>query len=81
MEKKYGLVKNPLKGIALISEFMETEIIPSLTVNNEIQLSHDEARDNNPFKLKPQFIVPTIISFGDDEPDLWKEQSLKYVNI
>ena len=70
---------NPLKGLALIGGIFETEIVPSLTVNNEIQLSQKEARDNNPFKLKPKFIVPAIISFGDDEPELWKEQSIKYM--
>ena len=52
--KKYGLMKNPLKGVALISGIYETEIIPSLTVNKEIQLSHEEASNNNPFKLEPK---------------------------
>ena len=77
--KKYGFAANPLKGVALISGIYETEIIPSLTVNNEIQLSYEEASNNNPFKLEPKFIIPTIISFGDDEPELWKAQSIKYM--
>ena len=77
--KKYGFAANPLKGVALINGIYETEIVPSLTVNNEIQLSYEEASNNNPFKLEPKFIIPTIISFGDDEPDLWKAQSIKYM--
>ena len=32
---------------------------------------YEEASKNNPFKLEPKFIIPTIISFGDDEPELW----------
>ena len=39
-----------------------------------------EATKNNPFKHKPLLKVGTIISYGENEPSLWIEQSYKYMN-
>ena len=78
--KKYGLSKNYIKGVALISGIYDTEIVTNLSINKEIGLSHKEAIKNNPFKHKPLLKVPTIISYGENEPSLWIEQSYKYMN-
>ena len=78
--EKLGLNKNYIKGIALISGIYDTEIVTGLDVNREIGLSIKEARKNNPLKLKPIFKVPTILSYGKNEPSLWIEQSYKYMH-
>ncbi|RPH03246.1 MAG: alpha/beta hydrolase [Alphaproteobacteria bacterium TMED93] len=78
--KKYGLNDKYFKGIALISGIFDTEIVTNLNVNKEIGLSLEEAIKNNLFKLKPLYVVPTIISYGKNEPTLWKEQSYNYMN-
>ncbi len=77
--KSYGLEEGFIKGIALVSGIFDTEIVTNLKVNKEIGLTYKEAKKNNPFNQKPKFIVPTIISYGANEPSLWKDQSLKYM--
>ena len=79
--KKYGVDNSFLKGVALISGIYETELVLNLNINKEIGLSLAEAKKNNPFRLTPKLIVPTIISYGENEPNLWKKQSINYLNF
>tara|TARA_Y100001970_G_C14250065_1_gene871157 strand:+ start:2847 stop:3755 length:909 start_codon:yes stop_codon:yes gene_type:complete len=79
--KKYGINKNFLKGVVLISGIYDTEIVVKLNINKEIGLSIKEARNNNPLRKKPKLITPAIISYGGKEPIKWKEQSTNYMNF
>ncbi len=77
--ESYGLNKQVIKGLALISGIYETKLVVKLEINKEIGLTNTEAENNNPFNIIPKTLIPTIISYGNDEPRLWIEQSKKYI--
>ena len=79
--EKYGLYNNFLKGIVLVSGIYETEKVLDLSINKEIRLTKEEAIKNNPLRKIPKIIIPTIISYGEKEPRLWKKQSINYMNF
>ena len=79
--KKYGLNNAFLKGIALVSGIYETERVLDLDINKEIRLTKEEAKKNDPHRMIPKIIIPTIISYGEKEPELWKKQSIDYMSF
>ena len=76
--EKYNLPYNLFKGAALVSGIYDLEIVRKLTVNDDVKLNAIDAKNLTTINKLPYYKMPIIISYGEDEPLGWKDQSIKY---
>ena len=76
--RKYNLPYNLFKGAALVSGIYDLEIVRKLTVNDDVKLNAIDAKNLTTINKLPFYKIPIIISYGEDEPLGWKDQSIKY---
>ena len=79
--EKYNLPYNLIKGAALVSGIYDLEIVRKLTVNDDIKLNAIDAKNLTTINKLPYYMMPIIISYGEDEPLGWKDQSIKYEEL
>ena len=79
--EKYNLPYNLFKGAALVSGIYNLEIVRKLSVNDDIKLNAIDAKKITTINRLPYYKMPIIISYGEDEPLGWKDQSKKYEKL
>ena len=79
--EKYSLPYNLFKGAALVSGIYDLEIVRKLSVNADIKLNAIDAKKLTTINTLPHYKMPIIISYGEDEPLGWKDQSKKYEGL
>ena len=79
--EKYNLPYNLFKGAALVSGIYDLEIVRKLTVNDDVRLNAIDAKNLTTINKLPYYKMPIIISYGEDEPLGWKDQSIKYAKF
>ncbi len=74
-----GLPMNLIKAVILISGIYDLGLVPRLSVNEEIRLTADQARRNSVMSATPRVHCHALVTAGAEEPRLWLQQSLDYV--
>jgi arylformamidase len=74
-EKSEGLPRNMIKGAAAISGVYDLDPVLYISVNEEIRLNPESARENSPMLHPPLSHAPLIIVVGGDEPRGWRDMS------
>ena len=78
---KYDLPKNIFQGAALISGIYNLKIVQKISVNKELNLSNKEVQEKTTLNKLPTFKIPLFISYGENEPEGWKHQSISYCDF
>ena len=77
----YSLPKNIFQGAALISGIYNLKIVQKISVNKDLNLSDKEVQEKTTLDKLPTFKVPLFISYGENEPEGWKHQSISYSGL
>ena len=78
---KYDLPKKIFQGAALISGIYNLKIVQKISVNKELNLSNKEVQEKTTLNKLPTFKLPLFISYGENEPEGWKHQSISYCDF
>jgi arylformamidase len=73
-----GLPMDLIKAVVLISGIYDLASVPRLSVNEEIQLTEDQARRNSVMSAEPRVRCRAFVTAGAKEPQLWVRQSSDY---
>jgi len=80
-QKEEGLPANTLKGATAISGVLNLEPVRHISVNEQIRLTPDSARLNNPLLHPPLGHVPLIVAVGLGETAGWIGMSLDFAKM
>ncbi len=73
-----GLPMNLIKAVILVSGIYDLASVPLLSVNEEIQLTADQAHRNSVMAAEPRARCRALVIAGAEEPQLWSQQSSDY---
>ena len=73
--EREGLPRDAIKGATAISGVYDLDAVLHVTVNSEIRLTPDSARENSPFLHPPLSHSPLIVAVGGAEPKGWRQMS------
>jgi arylformamidase len=76
-----GLPANLVCGVAAISGIYEPEIILNLDVNDEAQITPEDAAQNDCLSAQPMGAARMAIWAGSQEPQGWIDQSRTYASL
>jgi arylformamidase len=79
--QKEGLPSDTIKGALASSGVYDTEMVLHVSANEEIRMTPDLARENNPFLHPPLPLCPVIVAVGGVEPEGWKQMSKDYFQL
>lgn len=77
-EKTEGLPRDMIKGAVAITGVYDLDPVFHISVNKEIRLSQETARENSPMLHPPLPYTPLIIAVGGNEPHGWREMSADF---
>ena len=78
--EKEGLPRDLIKGAAVTSGVYDLDVITHLSVQEEIQMTPEIARANDPLTHPPQVRCPVVVAVGGAEPKGWQQMSQDYFN-
>ncbi|HXG53647.1 MAG TPA: alpha/beta hydrolase [candidate division Zixibacteria bacterium] len=73
-----GLPADVIKGAALTSGVYDLEVVMRISVNDQVRLTPELAREFDPFRNPPRCGCPVLVAVGGDEPTGWRQMSLDY---
>ena len=73
--EKEGLPHHLIKGCVAISGVYDLDAVLHVSVNEQIRLNPDTARENSPFIHPPLPNAPLVVAVGGGEPEGWKQMS------
>jgi arylformamidase len=76
--EKEELAGNLIKGAVVSSGVYDLDMVMRVSVNEQIRMTSETARENSPFLHPPRPICPVVITVGGAEPDGWKQMSKDY---
>lgn len=79
--EKEGLPQNIIKGAAAISGVYDLDPVLHISVNEEIRLSPQSARENSPMRHPPLARAPLIIAVGGEESQGWRAMSADFFTL
>lgn len=79
--EKEGLPRNLIKGAIAISGVYDLDAVIHVSVNEEIRLDPETARENSPFLHPPLPYTPLIVAVGGGEPRGWKQMSEDFFRL
>lgn len=79
--EKEGLPRHLIKGAVAISGVYDLDAVLHVSVNEEIRLNPQSARENSPFLHPPLPHTPIIVAVGGAEPKGWKQMSVDFFNL
>ena len=79
--EKEGLPRNLIKGAIAISGVYDLDAVIHVSVNEEIRLNPETARENSPFLHPPLPYTPLIVAVGGGEPRGWKQMSEDFFRL
>lgn len=80
-EKEKGLPRNMIKGGAAITGVYDLNPVFHISVNEEIRLTPEIARENSPMIQPPLPHTPLIIAVGGNEPKGWRQMSVDFYTL
>jgi arylformamidase len=79
--EKDGLPGDLIKGAVATSGVYDLEMVMRVSVNEQIRVTPEIARENSPFLHPPHPICPVVIAVGGAEPEGWKQMSRDYLQL
>ncbi len=76
-----GIPADFIRGAVAITGVMDTDPVLHVTPNEEIRLTPELARANNPMLNPPRTSTPLIVVVGADEPAGWRQMSKDYYEL
>jgi arylformamidase len=73
-----GLPRHAIKGAVAISGVYDLDAVLPVSVNAEIRLDPEQARENSPLLHPPLPYAPLLVAVGGAEPTGWKEMSKNF---
>ncbi len=70
-----------IKGAICVSGIYEPEIVTRLPINDDVKLDSGMAARNDCLAEGPGVKVPMVVAVGGDEPEGWRDQSLRYGEV
>ena len=80
-EKEEGIPNDFIKGAVAITGVLDTDPVLHVTPNDQIRLTDELARENNPMLNPPKSRSPLVIVVGGNEPDGWRQMSKDYYEL
>ncbi|CAM4026719.1 alpha/beta hydrolase [Bordetella muralis] len=74
-----GVPDDLTKGALLLSGLYDLTPIPHTHINEWMHLSAADAARNSPAQYEPAYGCPVIVSYGDNETEEFKRQSMDYL--
>jgi arylformamidase len=78
--EKQDLPRDIIKGALAMSGVYDLDMVMRIGVQEEVRLTPDLVRDNNPFLHPPLARCPILIAVGGAEPNGWQRMSEDYFN-
>lgn len=79
--EKAGYPRDLIKGATAISGVYDLDAVVHVSVNEEVRLDPDSARQNSPLFHPPLPYAPLIVAVGGDEPRGWKQMSEDFFRL
>ncbi|OGQ77110.1 MAG: hypothetical protein A3G94_05255, partial [Deltaproteobacteria bacterium RIFCSPLOWO2_12_FULL_60_16] len=76
-----GLPRDLIKGAVAISGVYDLDAVLHVSVNAEIRLDPERARENSPFLHPPLPYASLIVAVGGAEPSGWKQMSKDFLGL
>jgi len=76
-----GLPRDIIKGAAALTGVYDLDAVLPLSVNQEIRLTPEGARENSPLLHPPLPGAPLIVAVGGAEPQGWRGQSQEFFRL
>jgi len=76
--EKEGSPPNIIKGAVASSGVYDLEMVTHVSANEQIRMTPEIARENNPFLHPPLAVCPLLVTVGGAEPEGWKQMSKDY---
>jgi len=70
-----------ISSMVLISGIYLLDPVLQISVNDDIRLTSDEARELSPMRYKPDPLIPIDIVVGDSETQGWQAQSVDFFRL
>ena len=80
-EKQENLPRDIIKGAVAITGVYDLDPVFHISVNEEIRLNPESARENSPMLHPPLPHTPLIIAVGGEEPLGWKRMSMDFFQL
>ena len=78
--EKQDLPRDIIKGAVVISGVYDLDMVMRISVQEEVRLTPEMARENNPFLRPPIARCPILVAVGGAEPKGWQQMSEDYFN-
>ena len=79
--EKEGLPRDLIKGATATSGVYDLDMVTQISVNEQVQMTPEIARQNNPFVHPPHAKCPLIVAVGGAEPKGWQQMSEDYFKL
>jgi arylformamidase len=76
--EKEGLPKDFIKGAVAMSGVHDLDMVMHISANEEIRMTPELAKQNDPFSNPPAVNCPLLVAVGAAEPEGWKQMSKDY---
>ena len=77
---KEGLPTDLIKGAVVTSGVYDLDMVIEISVQEQVRMTSEIARQNNPFLHPPRVKCPLIVAVGGAEPKGWQQMSEDYFN-
>jgi arylformamidase len=78
---KEDLPGNLIKGATATSGVYDLDMVMRISVNEQVRMTPEIARENNPFLHPPLANCPLLVSVGGAEPEGWQAMSEDYFKL
>ena len=78
---KEGLPRNLIKGAVATSGVYDLDMVMQISVNEQVRMTPEIARENSPSLHPPLPICPVIVAVGGAEPKGWQQMSEDYFRL
>ena len=78
--EKQDLPRDIIKGAVVISGVYDLDMVMRISVQEEVRLTPEIAREDNPFLHPPLVRCPILVAIGGAEPKGWQQMSEDYFN-
>ena len=79
--EKQTLPRDIIKGALAMSGVYDLDMVMRISVQEEVRLTPDLVRENNPFLHPPLARCPILVAVGGAEPKGWQQMSEDYFNF
>jgi arylformamidase len=79
--EKEGMPRDLIKGAVATSGVYDLDMVMQISVNEQVQMTPEIARENSPFLHPPLSRCPVLIAVGGAEPKGWQQMSEDFFKL